>query len=175
MSESQYWQLVRNLVEAGNEAGLPKHEIREDIVHQVHTAHAAGEHWAAEVLTRWGSAGADADYTRVFKNRNSVTYITADGRRVRKTVAYSLPQRSVESGQVIGRQLQAWWEMSPAAVGLLRDEIAQQGDRLADLLVALDLLLAAIARHPKAKTVGEAWLADGRSVDEIDLALPEAA
>lgn len=169
MSEHTYWQRVRDLVEAGDDAGRPKHAIRQEIVHQVHAAYADGEQWAADVLTRWSESGADADYTKVNKDRNSITYIRADGRRVRKTVSYSRPKRDVLSGQIVGRQMQSWWGMSRAAVAELRAEMAQQSERVADVVAALDLLLAAMDRHP-GLSAREAWEADGHDIAEIDLA-----
>jgi hypothetical protein len=169
MTEHKYWPQVRDLVESGNEQRLPKHDIRERIVHLVHAAHSAGEPWAADVLARWETAGADADYTKVFKDLNTVTYIRADGRRVRKTVAYSRPMRSQASGEIVGRQMQAWWGMSRSAILDLRREVAELSIRLSDVIAALDALIDAMTRHPEFATAREAWEADGRSVDEIDL------
>lgn len=169
MTEHNYWPQVRDLVESGNEQRRPKHDIREQIVHLVHAAHSAGESWAADVLARWEAAGADADYTKVFKDLNTVTYIRADGRRVRKTVAYSRPMRSQVSGEIVGRQMQAWWGMSRAAILDLRREVVEQSVRLSDVIAALDALLSAMDRHPECATAREAWEADGRNVDEIDL------
>lgn len=169
MTEHAYWQRVRELVQSGQDERRPKHDIREQIVHYVHSANAAGEAWAADVIGRWESAGADADYTRVFKDMNTITYVRADGRRMRKTVAYSRGMRSRASGEIIGRQMQAWWGMSRAAILELRRELYGQGERIADAVAALDQLLAAMDRHPDCATARDAWEADGRSVDEIDL------
>lgn len=169
MSEHDYWAIVRHAVESGQSSGLPKHEIREDIVAQVQAAQADGETWAAETLMRWEREGADRDYTKAFKDLNTVTYIRADGRRTRKTVAYSRPQRSVEDGSIIGQQMQAWWGMSRPAIEALRDEVASQAERMGDVVTALDQLAAAMDRHPDCKTAREAWEADGHDVSEIDL------
>jgi len=169
VTEHPYWQRVRDLVESANAQRRPKHEIREEIVHLVHVAEHAGEPWARDVLIRWASEGADADYTKVFKDLNTVTYIRADGRRTRKTVAYSRPTRSAESGEIVGRQMQAWWGMSRAAVAELRRELVEQDERLRDVIAALDRLLAAMDAHPNCATAREAWEADGHDVDEIDL------
>lgn len=169
MSESTYWDQVRHLVEGGLEGRRPKHEIQESIVHLVHAAHADGEPWAADVLTRWSTAGAGNDYTRIFKDLNTVTYIRADGRRVRKTVAYSREMRSAASGEIVGRQMQAWWSMSRAAVAELRNDMARQSDQLDVVVEALDRLIAAMDRHPECATAREAWEADGRDIGEIDL------
>lgn len=166
MSEQEYWQTVRDLADT---ASGPKHEIREDLVNRVHTAHDAGEPWAAETLTRWSVQGADRDYTRVVKDMNTVTYVRRDGRRVRRTVAYSMPKRSKEDGAIEGRQMQAWWGMSRAAVESLRMELFAQAQRLTDSVTALDQLLSAMDEHPECRTAREAWEAAGRSLDEIDL------
>lgn len=170
MSESTYWDQVRRLVESGQEDRRPKHEIQEAIVHLVHAAHADGEVWAGDVLTRWSTAGAGTDYTKVYKDLNTVTYIRADGRRVRKTVAYSREMRSTVSGEIVGRQMQAWWSMSRAAIAELRNDMARQADQLGVVVEALDRLIAAMDRHPECTTAREAWEADGHDVAEIDLA-----
>ncbi len=169
MSEREYWQMVRDLAGSNEDSDTTKREIGAGIVHRVHAAHAAGQHWAADVLTRWSERSAAADFTRVVKDRNSVTYLRADGSKVRKTTAYSRPVRSVETAEIVGRQMQAWWEMSRAAVEMLRQEIFEQGERLADVLTVLDQLLAAMDRHPQCLTVRDAWEMDGRSLGEIDL------
>ena len=118
---------------------------------------------------RWEREGADRDYTNVHKKLHSVTYIRRDGRRVRKTTSYSRPVRSAESGEIVGQQLQAWWGYSRTQlVELLRDMVGQV-DNLGDVVYALRQLVAAMDRHPHAKTAREAWEADGRSVSEIDL------
>jgi hypothetical protein len=169
MSEHAYWTQVRDLVESGHSSRLAQHQIREQIVHLVHAAEAAGEEWAADTLTRWAAAGADADYTRAFKDLNTVTYIRKDGSRIRKTVGYSRPIRSADSGEIVGRQLQAWWGMSRAAIVELRAELVEQTDRLADVINVLGQLVAAFDAHPECTTAAEAWEAAGRSLDEIDL------
>lgn len=169
MNEHTYWNHVRDLVESGHQQGRPKHEVREEIVHRVHAAESAGEDWASETLTRWATAGADADYTKVFKDQNTVTYIRRDGRRVRKTVGYSRPIRSSDSGEIVGRQMQLWWGMSRAAIVELRAEIAEQAERTADILAVLDRLIESMDRHPDCASAAEAWEADGRSLDEIEL------
>jgi hypothetical protein len=169
MSENTYWEAVRGLVESGHTQGQPKHQIRSEIVNLVEAAYASGEQWAEETLTRWATAGADADYTRVFKDMNAVTYIRADGRRSRKTVAYSRPKRSMVSGEIVGRQMQAWWGMSRAAVEELRREMFAQGQRIDDVIAALDRVIEAMDRHPDCATALEAWEAEGRDVGEIDL------
>lgn len=169
MSEHEYWTFVRSIVERGHQNGRPKHEIREEIVDYVTTASHDGEVWAAEVMQRWERTAADEDYTKVFKDLNTVTYIRADGRRARKTVAYSRPKRSKEDGAIIGQQVQAWWYMDRAAVAELRRDLFGQSESLADVVAALDRILAAMDRHPDCKTALEAWEADGHDVGEIDL------
>lgn len=169
VSEHAYWNAVRELVDAGYSNGHPKHEITAGIVELVQAACDDGEYWAVEVRARWMREGADADYTRVFKDLNTVTYIRANGRKSRKTVAYSRPKRSMATGEIVGRQMQAWWGMSRAAVEELRAEMYEQGERIDDVIAALDLLIAAMDRHPECGTAREAWEADGRTVTEINL------
>lgn len=169
MSERQYWEIVNDLVTAGHDTGRPRHEVREEIVHRVHQAHADGEQWASEVLMRWERNGADEDYGGAHKNLNTTTYIRADGRRVRKTVSYSRPVRSAVSGEIVGQQLQAWWHYSRAQLVELRRDMATQERQLADVVQAIGQLIDAMDRHPECETAREAWEADGRSVDEIDL------
>lgn len=169
MTEHPYWQQIRDLVETGHQQSRPKHEVSQDIVDLVLTADRDGEPWAADVLNRWAVAGANADYTKAYKSLNEVTYIRADGRRVRKTVAYSRPMRSAGSGEIVGRQMQALWGMSRASVAALRNDVAEQRGRLDEVLAALDTLLAAMDRHPECATAREAWEADGHDIAEIDL------
>lgn len=169
MSAPEYWQIVNELVEAGAYEARPKHEVREDIVHQVTAAAAAGERWAIETVTRWELDGAAADYTRAFKNMNTTTYITRGGRRVRKTVAYSRPTRDAVTGEIIGQQMQSWWCMSRGAIAHLRNDLANQANNLEDAVAAVDQIIEAYDRHPHCATAREAWEADGRSTDEINL------
>lgn len=169
MSEHTYWNRVRDLVETGHQQARPKHEIREEIVHLVQAAEADGEEWAAETLTRWMTSGADSDYTKVFKDQNTVTYVRKDGRRVKKTVGYSRPMRASDSGEIVARQMQAWWGMSRAAIAELRNELVGQAERMADTIAVLERLIDVMDRHPACVTAAEAWEADGHSVDEIEL------
>jgi hypothetical protein len=169
VSEHTYWNQVRDLVETGHQQSRPKHAVREEIVHLVISAEAAGEEWAAETLTRWMTSGADSDYTKVFKDQNTVTYVRKDGRRVRKTVGYSRPMRSPDSGEIVARQMQAWWGMSRAAIVELRNELVEQAERMADVIAVLDRLIEAMDRHPACATAAEAWEAAGHNLDEIEL------
>lgn len=166
MSESVYRQAVADLASLQDQ---PKAQVVAEIVDLVHSAHAAGEYWAAEVLARWDRAGADADYTAAHKALNSVTYIRRDGRRVRKTTSYSRPARSESSGEIVGMQMQAWWDMSRNELEVLRNDMDDQAERLADVVKALGQLIDAMDRHPDCVTAREAWIAEGRSLAEIDL------
>lgn len=166
----QYWAMVRGLVDSGQESSIPKHQLTERIVANVSAAYDDGEKWAADVLTRWCLAGADKDYTESYKDANYVTFIRADGQRQRKTVAYSRPMRSKGDGAIVGRQMQAWWGMSRAAIAELRAELAQSDERLRDIIAMLDRIIAAMDRNPSCATAAEAWQADGHDLDEIDLA-----
>lgn len=170
MSSEPYWAMVRDLVESGQEQSTPKHELTATIAANVYKADADGEDWAAEVLDRWALEGAGRDYTSAYKDANLVTYIRADGRKTRKTVAYSRPMRNKADGTIVGRQMQAWWGMSRAAVAELRAEMAEADERMRDIIAMLDRVIAAMDRHPQCATAAEAWQADGHELDEIDLA-----
>lgn len=169
MSERKYWDMINDLASTGHDQGRPRHEIREEIVHRVHDADADGEPWAAQVLTRWQAKGADDDYGTAHKNLNKVTYIRANGRRVRKTTSYSRSIRSPESGEIVGQELQVWWGYNRAQLVDLQRDISTQERHLADVVEAIGRLVAAMDRHPECATAREAWEADGHSVDEIDL------
>jgi hypothetical protein len=169
VSEHTYRQHIVDLIGAGQQDAEPKRLIVEEIVNHVEAALAAGEPWAQSVAARWALAGAAKDYTDAFKALNSTTYIRADGRRVRKTVAYSRTRRDEASGQVVGQQMQAWWSMSRYQLMDLRRDITEQRDRLDDVVTALDQVIAAMERHPYCVTARDAWLADGRDLDEVDL------
>jgi hypothetical protein len=165
----RYWTNVRVLVDSGQDERRPKHEISDAVVRLVRLAADEGESWATEVLDRWCREGAAADYTKVFKDMNTVTFIRANGRRARKTVAYSRPMRSKADGAIIGRQIQAWWGMSRVAIFELRNELVGQREALGDILSMIDRIVEAMDRHPECATAAEAWLADGHDLDEIDL------
>lgn len=169
MIESKYWQMVSDLVSEASSQRQPKHEIREEIVNRVHAAYAAGEPWALETLSRWERDSADRDYTSAYKSLNSVTYITRDGTRRRKTTGYSRPIRSENSGEIIGREMTMWWDYSRAQLIDLRSERAIDAERLADITHAIDLLIGAMDAHPECATAREAWEAEGHAVTEIDL------
>jgi len=78
--------------------------------------------------------------------------------------------RSKDDGVIVGRQMQAWWGMSRAAIAELRAELADADERMRDIIAMLDRIIAAMDRHPQCSTAAEAWEADGHELDEIDLA-----
>lgn len=166
MSESVYRQWVADLASNG---AKPKHELAEEIAAHVQHAAAAGETWAYEVLSRWEREGAGKDYSKAHKELNSVTYITRDGRRKKKTASYSRPARSPESGEIVGYQMQTWWGMDRMALAELERDLAIQVDQVADSLAQVRALADAMDRHPECATAADAWIADGHSLDEIDL------
>lgn len=165
MSESVYRQLVADLAADGHSSGRTKRDIREEIVHLVHTS---GEPWALDVIERWEREGAERDYEAAHTALNTTTYIRHDGKRVKKTTSYSTPVRASDSGEVAYVQ-QSFWDYERAPFVGKRNEMAAQGARIEDVVAAMDLVLAAWDRHPDALTAREAWTADGRSIDEIDL------
>lgn len=170
MSDSQYRQLVVQLAASGHSQRRPKSQIREEIVHLVESALGQGEPWAAEVMMRWHLEGAERDYEQAHKSMNTTTYIRKDGMRVRKTVSYSQPKRSAETGAVEEWVQGAFWEYSLPEMLNKRNELDAQDKRLAEIVTAFDVVIAAMKRHPDCKTAREAWLADGHDLAEIQLA-----
>lgn len=170
MSESVYRQMVAQLAASGHSQRRPKSQIREEIVHYVEVAFAAGEHWAKEVLLRWQLEGAERDYEQAHKSMNTTTYIRKDGMRVRKTVSYSQPKRSAETGAVEEWVQGAFWEYTLPEMLNKRNELDAQDKRLVEIVAAFDVVIAAMKRHTECKTAREAWLADGHDLAEIQLA-----
>lgn len=166
MSESIYRQRLADLAASGS-SSLNGDQAKE-IVEFVQHADAAGEPWAYEVIDRWSRVGAQGDYNKAFKACNSVTVYTARGKK-RKTTAYSRPKRSPESGEIVGYQMQTWWGMGRMEIAELERDLAIQVDQVADSLEQVRALAAAMDRHPDCATAADAWVADGRSLDEIDL------
>lgn len=168
MSEMTYRQLVAELAGSGNADGRTKRDIREEIVHLVTEAWRGRQPWAGDVMGRWQREGAERDYERAHAALNTTVYVTASGIRKRKTTSYSTPRRSADSGDVAYVQA-SFWDYDRPAFARKREEIVAQSDRLTEVVTAMELVLDAWSRHPNARTAREAWLADGRSLGEIDL------
>lgn len=169
MSESAYRQMVHDLAASSGAQRRPKRDIREEIVHKVHAAEAAGEPWALDVLFRWANEGAERDYEKAHGELNTTTYIRHDGTRMKKTTSYATPKRSAESGEIAFVQ-QTFWDYERVPFVGKRNELEAQGARIADVVAAFDAVLAAWDRNPDCRTAREAWEADGHSTDEIELA-----
>jgi hypothetical protein len=172
MIESFYWETLRAFVENGTADREPKRKICASVAQFVQDAAARDERWAIEVLDRWIRRSADADYTRIHKALHTTTYIRHDGKRVRKTTSFSRPQRSSDTGAIIGHQMEIVWEMDQNAVAALRRDIFDAQQCLTDQVTVLDQILGAMGRHPDCVTAREAWEADGREIGKID---PEQA
>lgn len=170
MSEHRYWTIVSDLARNGHAAGRPKADISGEIVAKVRTAATDGEHWAVETLARWARESAARDYTRSSRTLNTTTYVRANGRRVRKTTSYSLPKVDSKTGDVVGHVQASFWDYEQLPFTAKRAELAAQEERISDVVAAMDQVLDAWKRTPKAKTARIAWEADGHTTTEIDLA-----
>lgn len=166
MGEHVYRQFVADLAVATPRDNA---DTREEIIAYVHQAHAAGQYWATEVLNRWERTGAHTDYSKVHKALNPINVRNHAGRRIRKTTSYSRAMRSAESGEIVARQHMIIWDYDRNQLQLWRDDMARQAGQLDDSVCIGDQLLAAMDRHPDCATAREAWLAEGRSLSEIDL------
>jgi hypothetical protein len=169
VSEHTYWSEVRSLADVAYVQGRSKEDVRDELVDLVLTADRAGEQWARDTLQRWATRGADADFTRVFKDGNTIKAKRRDGRTVRKTVAYSMPVRSSD-GDIVAWQPQLWWDLPLIDLVSLRHRLARQADDLDTQVETLDRIIDAMKRHPQCGTAAQAWVLDGHSLDEIDLA-----
>lgn len=166
MSEHVYRQHVADLASAQD---VPKAEVAASLVEFVLAGHAAGEPWADQTMQRWEREGAARDYSAAHKSLHSITYIRRDGRRVRKTTSYSRAVRSENSGDIVAMQMQSWWTWTRAEVAEQFADIGVQTARIGEVRNALRQLLEVMDRHPECETAREAWLAEGRALDEIDL------
>lgn len=171
MSESRYWQMVAEMAEEtpSRASRTSNRDQANRIIQRLDEAEESGEYWPGETLTRWALEGAMRDYNKSHKKVHGITVFTRRGRKVRKTTSYSRPFRAADSGEVIGYQLQSWWGYGKIQLIELRRDLAEQGERIADVVEAISQLIAAMERHPECATAREAWEADGRSVAEIDL------
>jgi len=103
------------------------------------------------------------------KDLHSVTVTLRNGRK-RKVTSSSVRQvRNSRSGDIVGLQRADWWAYDLAGIEAelvtVMNETAESREREQVLRAVRDVMRA----HPDCTTAREAWAAEGRSVDEIDL------
>lgn len=129
----------------------------------------AGEIWAQQALFEKARAALTKDIKEARQAASVITYTDAVGKKRRMKTAVSVPVRDDDSGDVEAFQLVLVWDMDAAALNALLADLQRQSREVRERITAVRALLDALARHPECATAREAWLADGRSVDEIDL------
>lgn len=129
----------------------------------------AGEPWA---LTKLFDL-ARASLVREIKERRAaahvITYIDGNGKKRRMNAAVSQPVYDEKSGEVAHYNLVIEWDMDARQLNRLMAQLQNAATEVAERRSAVRALLDALAAHPECATARDAWLAEGRSLDEIDL------
>ncbi len=133
------------------------------------TAAADGEEWAATVVSEAVRARCLRNIKEQRQAPHRAAFTDARGRKRTVNTAVSLPVRDEASGDVIAHQLVIEWDMGAEQLNAVMARLSQAALEVRGRVQVARALLDSIGRHPKAKTAREAWLADGRSIDEIDL------
>lgn len=128
----------------------------------------AGEDWTRDVLL-----GHLADsLTRRIKSARQAGHVTTLVRGNRRSTVKTMPSRpqvDPDTGEQLGWSLADLWDLDAAG---LREVLAAQTSEqqgVIDRITVTRRLLEVLSRHPECETARCAWLADGRSIDEIDL------
>ncbi len=129
----------------------------------------AGEVWALSRLTDLARASLLKDIKERRQASSVVLFTDGAGRKRRMKTAHSRPQRDEATGEVTSWQLVLAWDMDAEALNALLLDLQRSHREAGQRVAAVRELLDVLARHPECATAREAWLADGRRLDEIDL------
>lgn len=129
----------------------------------------AGEMWARDRLFTLTRAALVGEIKERRQADSVVMFTDGSGRKRRMKTAISRPQVDRDSGEVESYQLVLAWDMDAAALNDLLRDLQRNSRELRERIAAVRALLDALDRHPECSTARDAWLAAGRSVDEIDL------
>lgn len=102
-------------------------------------------------------------------------FVDSKGRRRSVNTAVSLPVRDVGTGDVVAHQLVIEWDMDAARLNDVLVRLSRDAREVRGRIQVAQALLAALSRHPECKTARQAWIADGRSINEINLSTAGAA
>lgn len=140
----------------------------EDAAHDLLALALTGEEGAAEAVR---SRLRDALTREIKAQRQSghVTTLVAGKRRTRIKTMPSKPLVSVDTGEQMGWSLTDLWDMTNDELAALLQRQLRERVSVGDRITVTRRLLDALLRHPKAKTARDAWAADGRSIDEVNL------
>ena len=128
----------------------------------------AGEPWARSALFDKARASLVKEVKEARQAASTITFTDAVGQKRRLKTAVSRPHRDPLTGDV-AVQLDLLWDMDQAGLFDLLADLQRSSREVRQRVAAVRALLDALERHPECTTAREAWVADGRSVDEIDL------
>lgn len=103
------------------------------------------------------------------RQNGHVTTLVAGGRRSQVKTMPSKPLVSPDTGEQLGWSLTDLWDMTADDLAALLQRQLRERQSVSDRIAVTRRLLDALARHPDCATARQAWVADGRSLDEIDL------
>lgn len=161
------WQ---NLITAGLSRmdDEPHTDVASDLADRVMDAYRAAEPWAVfHVESAVYEACRDA-LNKAHKATNSVTAITRAGRVRRITASASAKVRAADSGEIVGWQRSTVWSYGLAEIERYCDDLLRIGVEHRERQQAWFAVRDAVRKHPE-MTAAQAWLAEGRSLAEIDL------
>jgi transcription elongation GreA/GreB family factor len=129
----------------------------------------AGELWARQRVFELTRAALIKEIKERRQAASEITFTDGAGRKRRMKTAHSRPMVNRESGEVESYQLVLAWDMDAEALNALLLDLQRSSREVRERIAAVRALIDALARHPECTTAREAWTADGRSTDEIDL------
>lgn len=127
-----------------------------------------GEEWAVDAVR---AELKDSLTKRIKAQRQSghTTAVLLGKRRSEVKTMPAVPMVSADTGEQLGWSLTDLWDMDAAGLRDLLTRQEKERRQVGDRIAVTRALLAALAAHPECTTARCAWLADGRSVSEIDL------
>lgn len=128
----------------------------------------SGEQWAVDAVR----AELKDSLTKRIKSQRQAGHTTAvllGKRRSEVKTMPAVPRVSVETGEQLGWSLADLWDMDETALRDLLTRQERERRQVGDRIAVTRALLTALAAHPECTTARCAWLAEGRSIGEIDL------
>lgn len=128
----------------------------------------AGETWARSALFEKARAALVKEIKESRQAASTITFTDAGGHKRRLKTAVSRPHHDPITGDV-AVQLDLLWDMDETGLFDLLADLQRSSREVRQRVAAVRALLDALAKHPECTTAREAWTAEGRSFDEIDL------
>lgn len=161
-----YQSFLRPYVERKAE---PHTLTADDAAPALMAAFAEGKPWAIAAVQEAARAKCLRDIKEQRRAPHRATFIDSKGRARTVHTAVSQPVRDEDSGDIIAHQLVIEWDMDAAQLNAVMARLSSAAVELRGRIQVARALLDAMGRHPEAKTAREAWAADGRALNEIDL------